>query len=154
MFRSCWLIRIQTVNVSHELLKILLKKKIWSEFNSAWVTWEMLKLHHFAEYMRILANIFQEIQNCELKCLRIISYSNLWIMSHIYRSLFWGSKKSFLNSQFKMAKILEVFENVSKWFDFTTIFFHKLPIKVNSRPVIVYYTFSRNYFEFYFERQK
>ena len=124
MFRSCWLIRIQkTVNVSHKLLKILLKKKIWSEFNSSWVTWEMLKLHHFAEYMRILANIFQEIQNYELKCLRIISYSNLWIMSHIYRSLFWGSKKSFLNSQFKMAKILEVFENVSKWFDFTTIFF-------------------------------
>ena len=27
MFRSCWLIRIQTVNVSHKLLKILLKKK-------------------------------------------------------------------------------------------------------------------------------
>ena len=98
------------------------KKKIWSEFNSSWVTWEMLKLHRFAEYMRILANIFQEIQNCELKCLRIISYSNLWIMSHIYRSLFWGSKKSFLNPQFKMAKILEVFENVSKWSDFTTFF--------------------------------
>ena len=154
MFRSCWLIRIQTVNVSHKLLKILLKKKIWSEFNSAWVTWEMLKLHHFAEYMRILANIFQEIQNCELKCLRIISYSNLWIMSHIYRSLFWGLRNPFWTHNLKWPKYwksLKMFLNGSISQQF---FFHKLPIKVNSRPVIVYYIFSRNYFEFYFERQK
>ena len=78
-----------------QTFKDFVGKKIWSEFNSSWVTWEVLKLHHFAEYNRILANIFQEIQNCELKYLRTISYFNLWIMSHIYRSLFWGSKKSF-----------------------------------------------------------
>ena len=87
----------------------------------------MLKLHHFAEYKRILAKIFQEIQKCELKYLRIFSYSNIWILSHIYRSLFWDSKKSFLNPLFKMAKVLEVFENgsISQQFFFFQIAFHQ-----------------------------
>ena len=76
MFRSCWLIRIQISN--RECISQTFKDFVESEFNSSWVTWEMLKLHHFAEYMRILANTFQEIQNCELKCLRIISYSKPW----------------------------------------------------------------------------